>query len=338
MNNWDYHKNEFIKLGGIADNVICREGSNGRGIFRESNSQNPKIACPTHLLIKVQDVDLVDDKFHLRAEAGHSPEVREFIENYYQDFSWECNRREEIKIFIKELSQIPEEAKILLLKNKLCTKNLLICEPSLQQLFLRFASTRCVRVDKNTVFAPIWELVNHSSIAGPFKTSKIGIETPTYPLDLINDEIFHLYHRQASPIGIFFTYGFASNEFFAYSLPTEIKIANSNLLIRISGKQSNFNHNNRRIIFKDDKLIIPALPLGSLSKQLPQVLFYSIVGKHGISELMAADIVYQLQLANLEQRKKFLDILCVRPNITVEALIESIKKEIALIEISLQAV
>ena len=82
MNNWDYHKNEFIKLGGIAENVICREGSNGRGIFREGSSQKPKIACPAHLLIKVQDVDLADDRFYLREETDHSPEVREFIENY----------------------------------------------------------------------------------------------------------------------------------------------------------------------------------------------------------------------------------------------------------------
>ena len=86
MNDWDYHKKEFIKLGGIAQNIICREGSNGRGIFRERKSLKPKILCPSHLLIKAEDLALVDDKFYLRNDASYSGEVRQFIENYYQDF------------------------------------------------------------------------------------------------------------------------------------------------------------------------------------------------------------------------------------------------------------
>ena len=53
---------------------------------------------------------------------------------------------------------------------------------------------------------------------------------------------------------------------------------------------------------------------------------------------MAADIVYQLQLANLDQRKKMLDALNSNQGITIAALIESIKKEIVLIENSLHAV
>ena len=338
MNDWDYHKKEFIKLGGIAQNIICREGSNGRGIFRERKSLKPKILCPSHLLIKAEDLALVDDKFYLRNDASYSGEVRQFIENYYQDFSWGINRREEIKIFVNELSQIPAQAKILFLKNKLCPKHLLLHEPNKQQLFLRFANSRCVSIDKKPVFAPIWELVNHSSLAGRFKTSELGIETPSYPLDFTNNEIFHSYQQQASPISTFFNYGFANDEFFAYSLPTEIKIPNIDLLIRINGKQSNFIQQNKGIVLKDNGLLIPALPLGSISKQLPQILFYSIVGQYGIGEHMAADIVYQLQLANLDQRKRILDTLNSNQGITIAALIESIKKEIVLIENSLHAV
>ena len=127
MNDWDYHKKEFIKLGGIAQNIICREGSNGRGIFRERKSLKPKILCPSHLLIKAEDLALVDDKFYLRNDASYSGEVRQFIENYYQDFSWGINRREEIKIFVRAFTNTC--ASRYFLKNKLCPKNLLLHEP-----------------------------------------------------------------------------------------------------------------------------------------------------------------------------------------------------------------
>ena len=79
MNNWDYFKNEFIKLGGIVSNLTCQEGSNGRGIFREGNNQKPQILCPPSLLTKVEEIVLVSGKFRLKEESDHSQEAREFI-------------------------------------------------------------------------------------------------------------------------------------------------------------------------------------------------------------------------------------------------------------------
>ena len=123
MNDWDYHKKNLLSWVGLPKILFAREGSNGRGIFRERKSLKPKILClPIYTL---EDLALVETSF-IFEQTSYSGEVRQFIENYYQDFSWGINRREEIKIFVNELSQIPAQAKILFFKNKLCPKNLLL--------------------------------------------------------------------------------------------------------------------------------------------------------------------------------------------------------------------
>ena len=336
MNNWDYFKNEFIKLGGIADNLICRDGDNGRGIFREGNNHKPRILCPQNLLTKVEDVILVSGEFRLKEESDHTPEAREFIEDYYQNFSWGESGKEEATKFLKEIHQMPEEAKIFIVNNKLWTNGSLNCELSLQLSMQRFIGSRCVSFQSESVLAPIWELVNHSPFASCFKTSGNGVETPDYPIDRTTNEMLHAYKFKASPMSIFFNYGFASNEVFAYSFPAEIKVGDRDLTIRIGGSQAGIESTDKKILFKENALAIPALPLGSISRKLPMPFFYSIAQKYGISQSKASSLIHTLQRANLHQRNKFKSLLGVNLNDTGKALVKSIDMEIDLIEASLK--
>ena len=45
----------------------------------------------------------------------------------------------------------------------------------------RFIDERVVGFEGNSVLAPVWDLVNHSSFAQPFRVTPYGVETP--PLD-----------------------------------------------------------------------------------------------------------------------------------------------------------
>lgn len=335
MNNWDYFKNEFIKLGGIVDNLTCRDGDNGRGLFREGNNYKPRILCPSHLLTKVDDVILVSGEFRLKAESDHTPEAREFIENYYQHFSWGESGEEEATKFLREMLQIPEEVKISLCENKLWAYDPFMSKPSLQLSLQRFIESRYVRYKNQSALAPIWELVNHSPFASRLKVSRIGAETPNHPTDRTTNEILHAYRLKTSPMDMFFSYGFASHEFFAYSLPAEIKIGDRGLTIRIEGGQEGIELTDKKISLKQNTLTIPALPLGSTSRKLPAAFFCSIAQKHGISESTTSSIIQTLQQANLAQRNKLKSQLSVCLNDTTKTLLKSIDMEIALIETSL---
>ena len=335
MNNWDYFKHEFIKLGGIVDNLICRDGDNGRGLFREGHNDKPRILCPSHLLAKVDDVILVSGEFRLKAESDHTPEAREFIENYYQHFSWGESGEEEATKFLREMHQMPEKVKISLYENKLWTYDPFTPKPSPQLSLQRFIESRYVRYKNQSVLAPIWELVNHSPFASRFKVSRIGAETPNHPIDRTTNEILHAYRLKTSPMSMFFSYGFASHEFFAYSLPAEIKIGDRGLTIRIEGEQEGIESTDKKISLKQNTLTIPALPLGSTSRKLPMAFFYSITQKHGISESTTSSIVHTLQQANLAQRNKLKSQIGGHPNDTAKALVKSIDMEIGLIEDSL---
>lgn len=338
MNDWDYHKNEFIKLGGVVENLICRLGCNGRGMFREGKNHYPKILCPPQLLIDVKDIYLIGNNFHLKEETGHSPEEKKFIENYYQYFSWGEAGKQEITKFMKEITEIPTEAKRILVSNKICSSELLNSNPSLQLSFHKFISSRRVKYQNKAVLAPIWELVNHSPFASSLKTSQAGVETPLYPIEQTTNEIHHAYKRKGSPMSIFFNYGFSSNEVFAYALPSEIKISDTDLTIRIEGMHSGIESKDKKIIFRDKTLTIPALPLGSIAKKLPTAFFYSIVQEYGISEDKASSLIRQLQESNTDQRKRLRDLMSTNPNNTAKALIKSINRELHLIEIASRAI
>ena len=332
MNDWEYHKKEFIGLGGIIDNLVCRSGSIGRGLFREGKIQRPKIFCPSHLLINVSDATLVDGKFRLREDSKHSPQSRVFIENYYQNFSWEDSGRKEACKFLEEITKIPEKAKNFILNNNLCSDRLFSCELGLPLFFQKFVESRSVCFQKKLVLAPVWELINHRQSAKPFQVSQAGIETPACQPSNSKREIFFSYSQRVSPVRMFFNYGFSSDEVFAYSLPVEIKLSDSDLIIRIEGEHAGIESCDKRISLKKNILKIPALPVGSISKKLPAAYFYSIVQKYGLAEQKASRLMNDLQMANSEQRKHLVNHLRTDDmSDTGLSLVDAINKEIVLI-------
>ena len=75
-------------FGGIADNVFQKEGEYGRGIFAVNSKLRTKIFTPAKLLIKKNDIELVNNKIRIKGNNKYKKDVINFF-NFYQDnFSW----------------------------------------------------------------------------------------------------------------------------------------------------------------------------------------------------------------------------------------------------------
>ena len=332
VNDWDYHKKQFIKLGGTVNNLDCREGKNGRGIFRQGNKLKPKIICPPQLLTKIEDIVLVKGEFRLRKDSTYSAEAREFIESYYDKLSWGSSGKREATKFLTEITQIPLDAKKFLLAKKICSKKLLYGKVNLTAVFEQFWNSRTVKFNKTPVLAPIWELVNHSPFAHSFRKTQYGVETPNYRADITTDEIFHSYKKGSSPINIFFSYGFASNEIFAYSFPILIELNDRKLTIEVEGRQKAIESDSDQIKMGENLLLIPSLPVGSISRILPKLYLDSIMAKYQIEEKCTIDLLNFIQHKNIQQRNELKALLKAGLSDTTKLLIESIDFEINLIK------
>ena len=332
MNDWDYHKKEFTHLGGIINNLTCREGENGRGVFRQGRPVKPKIICPPNLLTKLDDIVLVRGELRLNKNSNHSREARDFIESYYEKFSWGDTGKKEAATFLYEITQLPINAKKFLLDNKLCNSEDLNTKADLKMSFKRFFNSRAVKFKKTPVLAPIWELVNHSPFSHSFRKTEFGVETPNYRADSTIDEIFHAYKTNSSPISIFFNYGFASNEIFAYSLPMRIKSTDGEFEIKIEGFQKDYERNSKYITLDENTLTIPSLPIGSISKGLPNLFFDAITKKYDIKAEYATGSLDFIQEINIQKRRELKAMLVKHSNTTTKSLMASIDLEIDLIK------
>ena len=77
--NWNYLLCEFRRFGGIADNVLQKEGGYGRGIFPENPSLPARIFTPSKLLVKKDDIYLEDNKLRIKKNKEYSQEIRNFL-------------------------------------------------------------------------------------------------------------------------------------------------------------------------------------------------------------------------------------------------------------------
>ena len=119
------------------------------------------------------------------------------------------------------------------------------CEIDANFMFHDFINRRYVKYLNKSVLAPIWELVNHSPFTKSFQTSNKGVETAPNRDDRTTNELLHAYTLTKNPYIYFFHYGFASNEVFAYSFPTEANLSDGIIKIRNKGSQAGIESNKK---------------------------------------------------------------------------------------------
>ena len=264
---------EFRKLGGTADNFVQRQGSRGRGIFPIDNTKPVRLRVPRNLLIPAEDIEFVDDELKIRNSADVGAAERAFVEKYENAFSWGGGGRSACAAFLEGMKNLHVGTSAQpFVKSFLDAAKTSVDE----SVGHRFLHSRCITFEDKSVLMPVMELVNHDPLTNGYDVEDdISIE------GVFSDEVLVRYSIR-DPFGMFLTYGFASPEPMAFSLPFEVDtiklVVNRN--INMKGKLGSFNV--PKFTIEEGKVTLSALMIGnSRAPRLPKSIFLSILEKAG---------------------------------------------------------
>ena len=302
--DWTDLLERFAALGGIAENVCQREGEYGRGIFPIDPLCSSKVMTPKNLLIKRENIGIYDGEIIIKDGSCFSVEEKTFLEFYYNNFSWGNNGNCDSFNFLKFISSISEPVKSTLFSYGFVDKDLLDFSGDEGHLLKRFIDERAVTFSGDSVIAPVWEFINHSSFSAPLRITPFGVETP--PIDSGSGEVLFKYSGKNSPMSMWRKYGFACRCIVAYSIPFAININHEFHCIKCSGQQVLAPKENKSFALGIDSILIKSLPVGCLSRTLPFSHFNSILSSVGISVEVAKRLFPKVQEINIRARSDLL--------------------------------
>ena len=323
---WNFLLFEFIRLGGIADNVCQKQGEYGRGIFSVNSNLISKIYTPSKLMIKIDDIFLDGDYLRIKNDTNYIPDVKKFF-NYYQDnFYWGGGGKDTVENFEKGLSLFSPNLKKLIKQYLLIDLEKRHLGDWKNVILREFLGARAFKFNNLSMICPILELVNHDVISLSFIKGRDGIGTPDYPP--FYGELTHNYNNKSS-IKRFFYQGFFSRETIVFSFPFVINL--KQLGIKIYCKGEDLNDDSMKIERLDNIIVINGLPIGDVNRpNLPKYYFNELLSK--IVDLnIPNDILSKIFELNFLMRKNLLDESQLACNDVSKILVEIIKYEMNLI-------
>ncbi len=324
---------KFTALGGIADNFCQRVGEHGRGVFPIDSSRMVKIMTPKNLLVNADNLCLDGDHVAIKDSRGYTAEEITFLELYWNDYSWGNSGNNDSASFLKFIVSLEEPIKKQLLSSGFVDATLLTYREDNDCLLKRFVSERSVKFEDQSVLAPVWEFVNHSSFAAPLRITPYGVETP--PFKPSSEEILFKYSEKNSPIGMWRKYGFTCDCIVAYSIPFNIDIGDQALAIRCAGQLGLGPKEKTSFSVDGGILSIKSLPVGCLSISLPKENFKSILSSIGLSADLANPLFPKIREVNIKARRDLIDSLQESGSGAKAQLYKALMCEIELIENSL---
>jgi len=317
----------FESLGGVAQNVYQREGSNGRGIFPVDPSCCSRILVPRNLLIERKFVEFRDGAFVIDQRSDVPQKEKIFFEDYYNELSWGNNGSRDSLAFLEFIKSLSAEIKDSLRSFKFIDERLLQYRGLSSQVQERFIDERVVQFDSKSVLAPMWELVNHSSFSAPFRITPGGLETP--PLDCSGEEVLFKYQGMYSPMAAWRKYGFAPKCILAYSIPFQVKVSEFGIQLSCLGSQLWDLDSSKRVVVCSEgrSVTVSALPIGCISPALVLSNLASVFACFGASQQILRKYYEKICEINLSARFKMLNGLQADSE-----LVKSLKYEIDLIK------
>ena len=109
-NDFRYLLEQFVELGGAAENICLRKGELGRGIFPLDSLRRAKIFSPKNLFIDRDDVCISRDEIYVKDSGRFSSKQKKFIETYY-NYTWKGGGNDCSAQFLNCVLAMPETVK-----------------------------------------------------------------------------------------------------------------------------------------------------------------------------------------------------------------------------------
>jgi hypothetical protein len=175
---WEALLEEFRALGGIADNIVRREGPRGHGIFPIDRTKPVRLHVPPNLLVPTTLAQLRDGQLVPGEAATLNKRERAFFERYQREFSWGAGVFADIFDGQTQWSQLSPKIRQLLLQSGCVDGVHGRFDPPTPELCLqRYLESRRFSYYGTDVVMPMVELVNHDEQARSYVVGDgIGVD------------------------------------------------------------------------------------------------------------------------------------------------------------------
>jgi len=293
---------EFVALGGAADNVRLGQGDCGRGLFPIDPAKPVRLHTPPNLLIERGFAVFEDGAWRVARDAPVGDRERHFFERYQAAFCWEAGGQDECTTFVETMDAIPRSLRDLL-PAEFRLDSLFEGDPALR-VQTRFLTSRAINMQGRSMLMPIVELVNHRTGKALFDL-KMGVSVS----GTFDGEVLVRY-QHTDALGIFQEWGFASREPIAFSLP---------LLVGRGDRAFGVNRELQKTVKRDSvrmptvklngKLVtLSHIMLGNVkSPELPRRIFLSLM--EDIPRVNAEEFFDEIRNINRQKFLKFIAAL-----------------------------
>ena len=291
--SWEKLIKEFESFGGIARNIIHREGAHGLGLFPIDPNQIVQLHAPEHLLVSTNNIELREDKIYISDKSVHPKGFAEWYEKFQNEYSWGAEAQANIQNFEKNLKNLStdilnllEELGLLNQKKRFSSAN------ELQNTFKRFILSRQISWKNGVVMMPIIELVNHSPNHPGWIINKQGISV----MGKYSEEVLVRYSK-SDPLKRFIQYGFNCKEEFGFSL--NVRVIHNGKTVVVNGGGLNVNPlKPTKIRIKNNVIALYQPLIGSINNpRYPRMLFQKMF--KNIDGIDSDELFEQIYTANM---------------------------------------